>query len=185
LISVAKLTLTTLCAGVHPNRVLPVVLDCGTDNESLLADPLYLGLREKRIRGKQYDRFVDAFVSSARKLYPKAYIHFEDFGLDNGEHSPFFLRVAVFYTKFGPVARRILDKYRGSIPCFNDDVQGTGCVTLAAIMAGLHVSGQSLGDLRLVVFGAGTAGVGIADQVRDAIAAQRNISKEEASKQIW
>lgn len=86
----AKLTLTTLCAGIHPNRTLPVVLDCGTDNESLLGDPLYLGLREKRIRGEQYDRFVDTFVSSARKLYPRAYIHFEDFGLDNGEHSSDF-----------------------------------------------------------------------------------------------
>lgn len=79
--------LTTLCAGIHPNRVLPVVLDCGTDNEGLLNDPLYLGLREKRVRGPQYDKFVDTFIESARKLYPRAYIHFEDFGLDNGEHT--------------------------------------------------------------------------------------------------
>ncbi|KAJ9151630.1 Malic enzyme [Coniochaeta hoffmannii] len=165
LISIAKLVLTTLCAGIHPNRVLPVVLDCGTDNEDLLHDPLYLGLRHKRVRGDKYDEFVDTFVQSARKLYPKAYIHFEDFGLPN--------------------ARRLLEKYRPQIPCFNDDVQGTGCVTLAAIMAGLHVSGQKLGDLRLVVFGAGTAGVGIADQVRDAIAAERNIDKAEAAKQIY
>ncbi|KAH8905719.1 malic enzyme [Coniochaeta sp. PMI_546] len=165
LISIAKLVLTTLCAGIHPNRVLPVVLDCGTDNEELLNDPLYLGLKHKRVRGEEYDRFVDTFVQSARKLYPRAYIHFEDFGLPN--------------------ARRLLEKYRPEIPCFNDDVQGTGCVTLAAIMAGLHVSKQKLGDLRLVVFGAGTAGVGIADQVRDAIAAERGISKEEAAKQIW
>lgn len=76
--------LTTLCAGIHPNRVLPVVLDCGTDNEDLLNDPLYLGLRHKRVRGDKYDEFVDTFVQSARKLYPKAYIHFEDFGLPNG-----------------------------------------------------------------------------------------------------
>ena len=82
-------------------------------------------------------------------------------------------------------ARAILDRYRDKIPCFNDDVQGTGCVTLAAIMAGLHVSGENLGDLRMVVFGAGSAGVGIADQVRDAIATERNISKDEAAKQIW
>lgn len=88
LISVAKLVLTTLCAGVHPNRTLPVVLDCGTDNEELLKDDLYLGLREKRVRGERYDKFVDTFVQSARKLYPKAYIHFEDFGLPNGL-SPF------------------------------------------------------------------------------------------------
>lgn len=85
LISVAKLALTTLCAGIHPNRVLPVVLDCGTDNKELLNDPLYLGLREKRVRGEQYDKLVDTFVKAARELYPKAYIHFEDFGLHNGK----------------------------------------------------------------------------------------------------
>lgn len=84
LISVAKLVLTTLCAGVHPNRTLPVVLDCGTDNEDLLNDELYLGLRQKRVRGQKYDEFVDAFVKAARELYPRAYIHFEDFGLTNG-----------------------------------------------------------------------------------------------------
>ncbi|KAI0533705.1 malic enzyme [Xylaria digitata] len=165
LISVAKLVLTTLCAGIHPNRTLPVVLDCGTDNEKLLNDELYLGLRKNRVRGEKYDKFVEEFVQSARKLFPKAYIHFEDFGLTN--------------------ARRILYHYRPQIPCFNDDVQGTGCVTLAAIMAGLHVSQQRLKDIKLVVFGAGTAGVGIADQVRDAIAAEKGISKDEAAKQIW
>ncbi|KAM6537677.1 NAD-dependent malic enzyme, mitochondrial [Fusarium falciforme] len=165
LISVAKLVLTTLCGGIHPNRTLPVVLDCGTDNEELLNDGLYLGLREKRVRGEEYGKFVDTFVQSARKLYPKAYIHFEDFGLSN--------------------ARRLLDRYRPDFACFNDDVQGTGCVTLAAIMAGLHVSKQKLKDLRMVVFGAGSAGLGIADQVRDAIATEGDISHEEASKQIW
>jgi malic enzyme len=82
-------------------------------------------------------------------------------------------------------ARRLLDRWRPEIPCFNDDVQGTGCVTLAAILAGMHVTKQKLGDLRMVVFGGGTAGVGIADQVRDAIATERGISKEEAAKQIW
>ncbi|KAK9434945.1 Malic enzyme, NAD-binding protein [Metarhizium brunneum] len=165
LISVAKLVLATLCAGVHPNRCLPVVLDCGTDNEHLLRDELYLGLREKRVRGERYDEFVDSFVRAARRLYPRAYIHFEDFGLLN--------------------ARRILDTYRPKMACFNDDVQGTGCVTLAAIMAGLHVSGQKLADLKMVVFGAGSAGIGIADQVRDAIAAEGSTSPEEASQQIW
>ncbi|KAH9893123.1 hypothetical protein F4778DRAFT_772700 [Xylariomycetidae sp. FL2044] len=165
LISVAKLVLTTLCAGIHPNRTLPVVLDCGTNNEKLLNDDLYLGLRKKRVRGEKYDKFVDEFVRACRKLFPRAYIHFEDFGLTN--------------------ARRILDRYRPEIPCFNDDVQGTGCVTLAAIMAGLHVSNQKLSDTKMVIFGAGTAGVGIADQVRDAIATEKGISKEEAAKQIW
>jgi malate dehydrogenase (oxaloacetate-decarboxylating) len=187
LISIAKLVLTTLCAGIHPNRVLPVVLDCGTDNEDLLNDPLYLGLREKRVRGERYDRFVDTFVQSARKLYPRAYIHFEDFGLPNGTCIFFAVRWPRRdrLTNCMVIARRLLEKYRPEIPCFNDDVQGTGCVTLAAIMAGLHVSKQKLGDLRMVIFGAGTAGVGIADQVRDAIATERNISKEEAAKQIW
>lgn len=165
LISVAKLALTTLCAGIHPHRCLPVVLDCGTDNEELLEDDLYLGLRERRVRGRDYDDFVETFVRSARRLYPRAYIHFEDFGLHN--------------------ARRILDLYRPSTPCFNDDVQGTGCVTLAAIMAGLQVSGEKLSDVRLVIFGAGSAGVGIADQVRDAIATEGDMSHAEAAKQIW
>jgi malate dehydrogenase (oxaloacetate-decarboxylating) len=84
LISIAKLVLTTLCAGIHPNRTLAVVLDCGTDSEELLKDDLYMGLRKPRVRGEAYDDFVDTFVQSARKLYPKAYIHFEDFGLSNG-----------------------------------------------------------------------------------------------------
>ncbi|KAK4129819.1 hypothetical protein N657DRAFT_677388 [Parathielavia appendiculata] len=165
LISIAKLVLMTICAGIHPNRVLPVVLDCGTDNETLLNDALYLGVKEKRVRGQKYDELVTTFIKSARELFPKAYIHFEDFGVQN--------------------AQRLLDKWRPEIPCFNDDVQGTGCVTLAAILSGLHVSKQKLDDLRMVVFGAGTAGVGIADQVRDAIAVERGVSKEEAARQIW
>ncbi|MCJ1309366.1 NAD-dependent malic enzyme, mitochondrial [Agyrium rufum] len=165
LISIAKLVLTTLCAGIHPNRTLPVVLDCGTDNEDLLNDELYLGFRQKREQGKDYDEFVDTFVKAARKLYPHAYIHFEDFGLAN--------------------ARRILEKYTPQMACFNDDIQGTGCVTLAAIMAGLKVAGLTLSDLRMVVFGAGTAGTGIADQVCDAVATESGKSKEDAAKQIW
>ncbi|KYK57493.1 malate dehydrogenase [Drechmeria coniospora] len=165
LISIAKLVLATLCAGVHPNRCLPVVLDCGTDNPQHLKDELYLGLRQRRIRGPRYDSFVDTFVQAARKLYPKAYIHFEDFGLHN--------------------ARRLLDLYRPSMACFNDDIQGTGCVTLAAIMSALKVTGQSLGDVRMVVFGAGSAGAGIAAQVRDAIATEDGLSHEEASEKIW
>ncbi|KAI1068416.1 hypothetical protein LB507_004447 [Fusarium sp. FIESC RH6] len=165
LISVAKLVLTTLCAGVHPNRTLPVVLDCGTDNKELLDDELYLGLKNKRVRGEEYAKFVDKFVQSARKLYPNAYIHFEDFGLSN--------------------ARKILERYRPDFACFNDDVQGTGCVTLAAIMSGLQASKQELKDLRMVVFGSGSAGLGIADQVRDAIATEGNMSHEDAAKQIW
>ena len=165
LISVAKLVLSTLCAGVHPSRTLPVVLDCGTDNHQLLNDELYLGLRRPRVRGEEYDRFVDRFVRSAKQLYPRAYLHFEDFGLTN--------------------ARRILDKYRPEIACFNDDVQGTGCITLAAIMSGLHVAGLKFEGMRIVIFGSGTAGIGIADQVRDAIAAESGKSKADAAEQVW
>ncbi|KAF7504580.1 hypothetical protein GJ744_002075 [Endocarpon pusillum] len=165
LISVAKLVLMTACAGIHPHRTLPVVLDTGTDNQNLLTDELYLGLRRPRVRGDEYDEFVDKFVQAARKRYPNAYIHFEDFGLEN--------------------AKRILDRYRSRIACFNDDIQGTGCVTLAAIMAALHVSGVKLTDMRMLVFGSGSAGMGIADQVRDAVATESDKTKEEAAKQIW
>ncbi|PYH30742.1 NAD-dependent malic enzyme [Aspergillus neoniger CBS 115656] len=165
LISVAKLALTTLCAGIHPSRQLPVVLDCGTDNESLLKDELYLGLRQSRVRGEEYDQFVEKFVETARKRFPRAYIHFEDFGLHN--------------------AKRILDKFKSCIPCFNDDIQGTGCVTLAALLSGFHVGGIKLEDARVVVFGSGSAGTGIAEQLADTIATETHKSKEEASKQIW
>ncbi|KAJ5819618.1 hypothetical protein N7474_005209 [Penicillium riverlandense] len=165
LISVAKLVLTTICAGVHPSRQLPVVLDCGTDNEELLNDDLYLGLRQRRVRGPEYDEFVDKFVKAARQRFPKALIHFEDFGLHN--------------------AKRILDKFQPQIPCFNDDIQGTGCVTLAAMMAGIYVSKVKLEDVRVVIFGAGTAGTGIADQIADTIATKTHKSKTDASNQIW
>ena len=165
LISVAKLVLTTACAGIHPNRTLPVILDTGTDNQDRLNDELYLGLKRPRVRGEEYDAFVDKFVQGARKLYPNAYIHFEDFGLPN--------------------ARRILDRYRPHIACFNDDIQGTGCVTLAAVMAAMHVSNVKLTEMRMLVFGSGSAGTGIAEQVRDAIATESDKGKEEAAKQIW
>lgn len=165
LISVAKLALTTVCAGIHPNRTLAVVLDTGTDNQKLLKDDLYLGYKHPRVRGKQYDDFVDRFVQAAGKLFPNAYVHFEDFGVTN--------------------ARRILDRYRGDIACFNDDIQGTGCVTLAAIMAALHISKVELSDMRMLVFGSGSAGCGIAAQVQDAVAAEVNESKAEVKKNIW
>ncbi|KAH8708827.1 NAD-dependent malic enzyme, mitochondrial [Beauveria bassiana] len=165
LISAAKLAITTLCAGIHPSRQLPVVLDCGTNNEELLGNELYLGLQERRVRGKEYDDFVDKFVQSARKLYPNAYIHFEDFGLQN--------------------ARRILDRYQSEIACFNDDIQGTGCVTLAAMLAAIQISNVGINDVRVVIFGSGTAGMGIADQLADAIVTQADKSKEDARKQIW
>lgn len=140
LISVAKLVLTTVCAGVHPDRTLPVVLDVGTDNQKLLDDELYLGLKKNRVRGQDYDAFVDNFIQAVKKLFPKAYIHFEDFGVHN--------------------ARRLLDQYRGKHAVFNDDVQGTGCVTLASVMAAAKLSNVKLRDLRVMSFGAGSAGTG-------------------------
>lgn len=134
-------------------------------NKELLDDDLYLGLRRPRASGEEYDKFVDTFVRAARKQYPRAYIHFEDFGLSN--------------------ARRILDKYTPEIACFNDDVQGTGCVTLAAVMAAFTVSGTEWDEARFVMFGSGTAGTGIADQITDAISQRTGKSKEDALKQIW
>ncbi|KAF2790238.1 malic-domain-containing protein [Melanomma pulvis-pyrius CBS 109.77] len=165
LISIAKLVIYTLCAGIHPSRTLPVVLDCGTNNKEHLENELYLGLRQPRARGEKYDKFVSTFVDACRKRYPKAYLHFEDFGLSN--------------------ARRILDKYQPEIACFNDDVQGTGCVTLAAVMAAFKVSGVKWDEARFVMFGAGTAGTGIADQIKDAISNETGKSKEDAGLQIW
>lgn len=165
LISIAKLTLTTVCAGVHPNRTLGVVLDTGTNNKKLLEDDLYLGYKHERVRGERYDQFVDNFVQSAKKLFPKAYIHFEDFGVHN--------------------ARRLLDRYRKHYAVFNDDVQGTGCVTLASIMAAAKVGNITIGDLRVLAFGAGSAGTGIAEQIAAGIAQDSNISKEQAMKQIF
>ena len=143
-------------------------------------DELYLGLKKRRTRDQKYDELVDTFVQSARKLYPRAYSHFEDLDSQTVSLSPDVEDHSLHST-----ARRILDRYRPEIPCFNDDIQGTGCVTLATILAGLHVSGLKLKDMRMIVFGSGTAGTGIADQVRDAIAADGGISKEQAAKQIW
>lgn len=165
LISIAKLVIYTLCAGIHPSRTIPVVLDVGTDNEELLKDDLYLGLQRPRVRGEEYDAFIARFIQACRKRYPKAYIHFEDFGLQN--------------------ARRLIDNYSPQIACFNDDVQGTGCVTLAAIYAALYVAKLKMEDLRVVMFGSGSAGTGIADQITDAIAVESGKSKEEVRKQIY
>ncbi|KAK9333459.1 malate dehydrogenase [Lipomyces starkeyi] len=163
-ISSAKAVLMTLCAGVHPSRCIPVALDVGTDNEQLLEDELYLGNRHNRVRGGRYDKFVDDFVQCVKKLYPRAVLHFEDFGLPN--------------------ARRLLDTYRPRLACFNDDVQGTGAVTLAALSSAVRVAGIDFRDLRTVIFGAGTAGTGIADQLRDFLNTQ-GISKQQVIDHIW
>jgi malate dehydrogenase (oxaloacetate-decarboxylating) len=163
-IAQGKLAVYTAAAGIDPSRVIPVMLDVGTDNEALLNDPLYVGLRHSRTRGPAYDELVDAYISTASRLFPKALLHFEDFGPSN--------------------ARRILQAYADKASIFNDDMQGTGAITLAAVLAGVRVAGTSVADQRVVVFGAGTAGVGIADQIRDAMV-RAGALPEAATRQVW
>ena len=163
-ISIAKLALMTLCGGLHPSKALPVVLDCGTNNQSLLNDDLYLGLKRDRVTGEKYDKFLDLFVSAVKKQFPSAVLHFEDFGTSN--------------------ARKLLDLYRGGMCCFNDDSQGTSAVVLAALTAGTWVTKSKLKDQKVVLFGAGTAGIGIADRIRDAKMSE-GLSEAEAIAQIY
>ena len=163
-ISVGKLAVYTAAAGIDPDRVIPVSLDVGTDNEALLNDPLYVGNRHSRVRGERYDALVAAYVDAAAKLFPDALLHFEDFGASN--------------------ARRILDRYRDRVRIFNDDIQGTGAITVAAILAGLRVARTRPSDQRVVIFGAGTAGMGIADQIRT-IMMRDGLSEDEATRRIW
>ncbi|MEV7468627.1 NAD-dependent malic enzyme [Streptomyces kronopolitis] len=163
-ISVGKLAVYTAAAGLHPGRCIPVVLDVGTDNETLLNDPLYLGVRHSRTRGKAYDDFVASYLATACELFPRALLHFEDFGPGN--------------------ARRILEQYNGRYRIFNDDLQGTGAITLAAAMSALRVTGVPFKDQRVIVFGAGTAGVGIADQLVQAMV-RDGLAQDEAVRRVW
>ena len=148
-IAIGKLTVYTAAAGIHPRRVIPVVLDVGTDNPALLTDPLYLGNRHPRVRGEQYDAFLDAYVETARRMFPNALLHWEDFGVEN--------------------ARRILERYSERVLTFNDDMQGTAAVALAAAVAAVRAAGSRMRDQRVVILGPGTAGVGIADVLREAM----------------
>jgi malate dehydrogenase (oxaloacetate-decarboxylating) len=163
-ISQGKLAVYTAAAGIDPSRVIPVMLDVGTDNEALLNDPLYVGVRHSRTRGQAYDRLIDAYISTASRLFPKALLHFEDFGPSN--------------------ARRILLEHTDKACIFNDDMQGTGAITLAAILAGVRAAGTPLADQRVVIFGAGTAGVGIADQIRAAMI-RAGAQPDAATRQVW
>ncbi|WP_258320948.1 MULTISPECIES: NAD-dependent malic enzyme [unclassified Streptomyces] len=163
-ISVGKLAVYTAAAGLHPARCVPVVMDVGTDNENLLNDPLYLGVRHSRVRGQQYDSFIENYLETVSELYPNALLHFEDFGPGN--------------------ARRILETYGDRYRMFNDDMQGTGAITLAAAVSALKITGGSFRDQRVVVFGAGTAGVGIADQLRDAMV-RDGLEPKEATRRVW
>ena len=148
-IAVGKLGLYTAAAGIHPRRAIPVVLDVGTDNLGLLHSDVYLGERHARVRGERYEQFVDAFVAAVGKLFPHAMLHWEDFGAGN--------------------AHRLLNRYKDQICTFNDDIQGTAAVVLAAVLAAVRHTGAPLPQHRVLIYGAGTAGVGIADIIREAM----------------
>jgi malate dehydrogenase (oxaloacetate-decarboxylating) len=163
-ISIGKLAIYTAAGGIDPTRVIPVMLDVGTNRQSLLKDPMYVGNRHARVTGPRYDAFIDAYVETVTKLYPNALLQWEDFAPANG--------------------RRILDRYRDRISTFNDDMQGTGAITLAATVSAVRVCGSPMRNQRVVIFGAGTAGIGIADQIRDAMI-REGLSQEEASTRFW
>lgn len=163
-IAIAKLVLMTVCAGIDPGRSIPVVLDVGTDNTEKLSDPMYLGNRIRRVRGKEYDKFVEKFVATVKKIYPKAILHFEDFGTKN--------------------AYDILRTYENKFSCFNDDIQGTGAVTVSALTAAMKSLDSDLLDSKIVLFGAGSAGTGIASQIVDYFLVKGRTERE-ACDQMW
>lgn len=163
-ISVGKLAVYTAAAGIHPERAVAVNLDCGTDNELLLNDPSYLGNRHARVRGERYDALIDEYLAVASELFPNALLHFEDFGPAN--------------------ARRVLQANRERYRVFNDDMQGTGAIVMAAVVSGMRVTGQTFADQRLVVYGAGTAGTGMADQIHAGMV-RDGLSPEEATARVW
>ncbi|TBU26601.1 hypothetical protein BD311DRAFT_667195 [Dichomitus squalens] len=164
-IATAKSAIYTLVGGVDPAKALAVTLDVGTNNQDLLEDRLYVGWPHERIRGQEYDDFINRFVQLVRKHHPHCLLHFEDFGVTN--------------------AKRLLDKYRDTHAVFNDDVQGTGAVTLSCIMSAVGVTKSRLADQRYVIYGAGSAGLGIARQLRDGIVDIDGVDKDTANKQFY
>jgi len=163
-IAIGKLAVYIAAAGIHPRRVIPAVLDMGTDNLALLNDPMYIGNRHARVRDQRYDDLIDAYVTAATKLFPHAMLHWEDFGASN--------------------ARRILNKYAADVCTFNDDLQGTAAVVMAAAFAAVKAAGSRMRDQRVVIHGAGTAGIGIADMMRE-VMVREGLSPQEATGRFW
>ncbi len=163
-VSIGKLAIHTAAGGIDPARVIPVMLDVGTNRESLLNDPTYIGNRHTRVRGDRYEAFIGAYVKVVTRLFPDALLQWEDFAPGNG--------------------RRILEKYGNQCCVFNDDMQGTGAITLAAVISAVRVCGTLLRNQRVVIFGAGTAGIGIADQICHAMVLE-GLSREDAARRFW
>ncbi|EIO9132926.1 NAD-dependent malic enzyme [Listeria monocytogenes] len=164
-IAVGKLAVYTVAAGLAPDRVLPVVIDAGTNNETLLNDPLYLGNKRPRLSESEYDAFITSFVNVMKEVFPKAILHWEDFGRAN--------------------ASRILHNYRDKICTFNDDIQGTGAMVVAAVLATIQVSKIPLSEQKIIIFGAGTAGIGIADQLSAQWMRETGLPFESAKKHFY
>lgn len=163
-IPIGKLSLYTLCAGIHPATTLPIVLDVGTENQELLHDPLYMGWHHRRVRGQDYDAFIDAFVQAVKRVFPRALLQWEDFSKGN--------------------ARRLLDHYRDQLCTFNDDIQGTGAVTVAGVLSALHVVRQPLSRQRVVMLGAGSSAIGIAEQLVEVMVSE-GTPPEQARQAFW
>jgi malate dehydrogenase (oxaloacetate-decarboxylating) len=163
-IPIGKLSLYTLCGGIHPTRTLPIILDVGTNNAEALRDPLYVGWRHERVRGQEYDDFIDTFVQAVKRKLPHVLLQWEDFAQAN--------------------AGRLLDRYRDQLCTFNDDIQGTASVTTGTLLAAVKVTGSPLRDQRVVTFGAGSAGCGISEQICAAMV-REGLSEAEARSRFW
>jgi malate dehydrogenase (oxaloacetate-decarboxylating) len=163
-IPVGKLSLYTLCAGIHPRTTLPILIDVGTDNQELLNDPLYLGWRHERVRGNEYEEFIEAFVNAVNEKFPRVLLQWEDFSKHN--------------------APRLLERYRHQLCTFNDDIQGTGAVTVAGLLAAMNVAGERLSNQRIVILGAGSSAIGISDQIVAAIS-EDGVNPADARANIW